>query len=447
MSLILSTYRKANYANATLALLYIAVSLYALHDYMPWKSYNFLLGLLALPYMLVNGGNRQKSLRLGYWAIAAGILYLLVPMQFVLFLMLCGAMLCIWEYSYGKVSSLMLITILMMSPAFHYFVGVFSFPIRIELTEKAATLFNVLGVNARSLGNVITYNGSEYAVDPACVGLKMIVTSFLCGLITIAVVQKQKQKFLSLIGVAVTMVAIFLLNVVANFTRILLLVYFNILPENPMHETIGLICLIVYVLAPALWIIRLVVKKYGTVQGQTVMNVPTGQSFIAVHGSLVFLIFIVLFIVRTQATAHFKAVPVPGYKVSVYDRDIIKYTNSQSLVYIKRINSAFLGEHNPLFCWQGGGYVFDALQTQKINGVQVFSGLLKQDKDVLYTAWWYDNGQKQTISQLNWRWQMIKGKPAYSIVNVTAANKEQLYAEINSITRYHTFKEVYRSRD
>jgi len=53
----------------------------------------------------------------------------------------------------------------------------------------------------------------------------------------------------------------------------------------------------------------------------------------------------------------------------------------------------------------------------------------------LYTAWWYDNGNLQTISQFTWRWDSFRNNRAWVLVNVTADSKPELFNQIRQIRR------------
>ena len=105
----------------------------------------------------------------------------------------------------------------------------------------------------------------------------------------------------------------------------------------------------------------------------------------------------------------------------------ITYTNRHM------IPGFYSADHNPMICWKGSGYEFVQVQEQVVNGTKMYTARLQNKTELLYTAWWYDNGQKRTVNQLAWRWDALKRNTNYSVVNVTAASKEHLDREVKKI--------------
>jgi exosortase N len=236
-----------------------------------------------------------------------------------------------------------------------------------------------------------------------------------------------------------------MLNLVANMIRILVLVYFDIRPENKMHEVTGLICLAIYVLLPSLWIIQLLIKKWGIkAVSLPTASLPTPKTsrFLLKHISLALLLACSsIYICRKNNRPIPHSLPqVSGYIGAYYDSDVIQYRNASALVYIKKINGVFSAEHNPAMCWLGSGYIFESIDQASFQGVAVYTGILKKGNERLYTAWWFDNGHNRTLGQLDWRWEVLKGSKPYSVVNVTAADKRLLNEEIYKIISRGIFK-------
>jgi len=101
---------------------------------------------------------------------------------------------------------------------------------------------------------------------------------------------------------------------------------------------------------------------------------------------------------------------------------------------IKReFNTNLFGEHTPLLCWKGSGYKFKSIKEIIINGNKIYSGQLIKPGSQLYTAWWYYNGEIQTIDQLDWRIRMIKGEEKFCLINVTAKDEISLNKNLNLI--------------
>ena len=108
---------------------------------------------------------------------------------------------------------------------------------------------------------------------------------------------------------------------------------------------------------------------------------------------------------------------------------ITKLYNDEALIYIKPIPEFFSSEHTPLYCWRGTGYKFESIRLTIINGCEVYTGQLTKPGHTLQTAWWYSNGEAQTVDQLNWRIRMLKGESRFCVVNVTADSEDVLLQE------------------
>ncbi len=137
--------------------------------------------------------------------------------------------------------------VFLMSPVFQFTANVFSVPVRFQLTKWAGAVMNAIRGDITVKGNMIICNGNEFLVDPACMGLNMMVTSLLLQLIIVAMYQRKYGLQLVWWQVAGLLVVSFALNIVSNLFRIICLVWFNILPGTNMHELAGIACLLLYV--------------------------------------------------------------------------------------------------------------------------------------------------------------------------------------------------------
>ncbi len=121
------------------------------------------------------------------------------------------------------------------------------------MTAKSLTF---IGMDAQADGNIILLNGNDFNVEPGCVGLNMLVTGLVLGLFILAHFERQYQRTFNFLQVTAAMFLVLFLSVFSNYVRLLTLVVFYILPENPLHEVVGIVCLVLYVLLPFYWIIR-----------------------------------------------------------------------------------------------------------------------------------------------------------------------------------------------
>jgi exosortase N len=139
-----------------------------------------------------------------------------------------------------------------LSPVFNFLSTVFGFPIRLRLSAWAGALLQGAGLEMAVSGNVISVNGTDFSVDPACMGLNMLVVSLIIALLLLAFQERKRQQTLPMYRIVLVLLATFGLNLLGNLIRIVLLVWFRLLPDNPLHDAVGMVCLLTYVVLP-LW--------------------------------------------------------------------------------------------------------------------------------------------------------------------------------------------------
>jgi exosortase N len=219
----------------------------------------------------------------------------------------------------------------------------------------------------------------------------------------------------------------------------ILLVILVILPEDPMHGFTGIICLAVYVILPLVWLIPWMVKRLGKARTEPVAacTVNTLQVIMA-HVCLAACVGMVAW--KTMLPGVNQVVPanlpeVEGFKVTSMRDNVVKVENDTALIYVKTIPGFYYSDHHPTICWRGSGFEFKHIREETIAGKTVSTSILQKGTQRLYTAWWYDNGRKQTGSQLNWRWDALRSGTRYAIVNVSTQNRETLEKEVARLLR------------
>ncbi|MBC8109572.1 MAG: hypothetical protein H7Y04_00780, partial [Verrucomicrobia bacterium] len=93
-------------------------------------------------------------------------------------------------------------------------------------------------------------------------------------------------------------------------------------------------------------------------------------------------------------------------------------------------------------CWQGSGYVFTAIHEKILNGTHIYTGVLRKGTDEIHTAWWFDNGDFQTIHPLEWRWVWIKTRKPFYLINVNSRNKTLLTQEIAKLLSKNSHEKI-----
>jgi exosortase N len=135
---------------------------------------------------------------------------------------------------------------------------------------------------------------------------------------------------------------------------------------------------------------------------------------------------------HTVSPALLPQITLTGYTKEIVNNDILKFEKKGILIYIKPLPRFYGAEHNPMICWTGSGYLFTKINTKTVNGIEIYTGILKKANDTIYSAWWFGNGTYQTIKQAEWRWKMLKGDNFY-LMNINSDNEELLYTEIDRL--------------
>ncbi|AXY76231.1 exosortase N [Paraflavitalea soli] len=434
---------------AILALLFYAgILYYALRNHIIWQSVNVLLGLVALPVVTVIRTVDKGSIRYAVAAILLALCCLALPVKTICYGAIACSVLFVIESFVGKTNLLPLIVVGMMSPIFQYMADIFSFPIRLQLTTMAGKAMQLMGSAVQVKGNMIHCNGHEFSVDPACMGLNMLVTALLLQVLLVAVYQKKYGRTGAWWQVFLLLGLVMAFNILSNLIRIVCLVQLNILPGTTLHEVMGIICFLVYVVLPASLFTRWLIQRHGKA---TIVHLPPVSNTNTVKQVIVHLVLAVTMLMaarsvvqRDNVTAdQSAAIPaVEGYSVQRIANDVVKLENDQSLVYIKPIAGFYSADHNPMICWRGSGYAFTQVEKSEVNGQFVYMALLQNGQDQLYTAWWYDNGSNRTIDQFAWRRDALQNNTKYALINVTAASREKLEAAIQHIQQEQPFRKL-----
>lgn len=404
------------------------------HSY--FSNTNVLIGLCLLPIsFFISGPKRNNYVYVTLFALFA-ILASLYGVRIFYFFALAFYFLWLFELFLGRLNVLILFLIVFMSPFFIQVITILGFPLRLMLSDYAGTLLNLVGVEVLVQGNMMVTDNAMFSVDEACMGLNMLAISMLMGVFALVYRYRRLGAELSIFSSIIFFTLVFLLNLVTNLLRIIILVYFRITPENPMHELIGILSLVVYVVIPVHFFSDWFIRKYGRLRCERISPTDLSQSnlaFMVIISTVV--LFVGTFTEYSLQSSNIEYTDVHyGQVTSEKAKDgITKLSTNELLIYVKSIPEFFTGEHTPLMCWKGSGYQFSGVTTVVVTGITVYKGTLVKGGDILYTAWWYSNGQIETISQIDWRLRMLKGEAKFCLVNITAKDEQTLMETLNSM--------------
>ena len=397
------------------------VACICLHEFLSHQFFNIVLAALAMPFALQVHSDKKGSYRFACLALLFILLSFYMPVSTFVYFSLLSILLFAIEFRFGKVNFAAIMVVLLSMPITTYLANTFSFPIRLHLSSICETIFHTIGIPIEAAGNTFSYDGNDFTVDPACMGLNMLIASFLIGILLFGFYQKKYQRKISNLVLVAYLIIIFLLNVFSNLVRIIVLILFRVYPETVEHNLVGIFCFLIQIILPAWVICRLLIKIVPPVKEKEKKVREENKSLLQnqyistlVHIVCCGLLWVV-------------ALPISNIPNS---EGIIKVENNSSLVYIKPIRWFCDTEHNPMICWRGSGYNLSHIQETTLNGQLVYTAVLQQGEDILYTAWWYSNGKTATNSQFHWRKDMLFGAPHYSLLNVTTADESLLEAEV-----------------
>jgi exosortase N len=415
---------------------YLLVAVFTLKDYLPFGSFQFLIGLPGLCFALHIEKRGAASNRFLWIALLFLLLCCWLPVKTFLYFTLSFAILSLLESSFGKTGLSPIIMVVLLSPVFKYAVNTFSWPIRLGLTRIAGSLFSASGIETVIKGNVIIQGNQEFSIDPGCMGLSMMTCSLLLGAIVLAWFQHGAGRsikpghLLFFFGFVIGM------NIIANLFRIMILVYFAIPPESFIHDLAGIACLLPYVFYPSVCLAEYLAKRGSLRLTGSGLPGKLRSGSLWLHTLLLVIIISLGFKVMYADTYKMKGPVgkiVHGYEASLYEPGITKLSNPNSLVYIKQIRGFYDTDHNPMICWKGSGYTLDHTEKRALNGQELFTSWLINGNEKLYTAWWYSNGTDAVTSQLDWRWNMLSKKQSYALVNITCSTPALLEEEIKKL--------------
>lgn len=418
---------------------YLVMSFYIHSDYLK-NNLNVYLGILITPYVFIVRNKGDYSVRFLILTVLLGIITILFPLRSLYFVCVAFAIILMVESCFGKLNSLAVIFLLVLSPVFDFLNSFFGVPARLKLSELVGYIMQAGSYQVKTIGNVILLNGMEFYVDPGCVGLNMLSISYTLGIFVIAYYERITGRKLSFLMLCVALAIISLLNIGSNLIRIITLVIFNLDPENSWHELTGLLCFAIYVVIPFVFIVRWLYHKFSKPIKHTntilkisrlrYLNIPLAIAVMLIGFN----------IKKTDARgAENFAYTLPGYEKKLLTTGVVQFENKDALIYVKPIMAFYKTEHSPMICWTNNGYKFKRIEKRKINSTELYVGEMHKDKSIIYVSWWFDNGSYRTLDQLDWRWRVLKGEHNFYLINVNSSDENKMLEETKKILNTNPF--------
>ncbi|MBL6447840.1 exosortase N [Fulvivirga sp. 29W222] len=381
------------------------------------------IGILTLP-ITFRAPTNTRTHRFFWPTLGIVLLSIILKSTFGAYCSMIFFILLTIEMYAGKLSLISLFHLLLLSPLFKYFSSLISFPLRMQISKIIAVMLQAVGMDIELSGNLITFNGTEFLVDKACMGLYMLGYSFLFGLIILAGLERTYHK-LSFRSIALFMILLLVLNFLSNIGRATTLIIFKIMPESWLHDIFGLLIFILCVLLPFYWISLWWKKRKHENQSN---NQQKKYRYATAKFSLILILYLSSLWQNRQGEQQNQnsLIHLPGYTYTILDNHVAKFSNDKALIYIKPPVAPYKADHNPLICWQGSGYSFKKINYKNIGNRKVHLAELIKGGDKLYSAWWFQSDSSITSNQWEWRWNTLTKHHQYSMINITCATMEEL---------------------
>ena len=330
---------------------------------------------------------------------------------------------------------------LLINPFLRYFDALAGFELRLWLTDIVGEVLLLFGRQVEVVGNVIWLSGQPFSVDAECVGIYLMLTALAVSVLCLALAEFQSKSTFRWPFIAAVIGLSFAAVIAANLMRILTLVVTGWGPNHMLHGPVGLLAFAGYVLLPVALGTRWLAKQtWGIVREVQLPPKPNSRSR-STPWKLAQIVMVPLFVlgfIVFQGHRPVYEAPIAkalfGLQPELRANGVIGYSFTDAIVYVKPVPAFYHAEHSPTICWRGSGYQFSQIERKALpQGGEVFTARLIRDDVVLYTAWWMDNGEVQTLQQGEWRRRMVVGEAPFQLLNITTDTADDLACWIDEL--------------
>ena len=269
-------------------------------------------------------------------------------------------------------------------------------------------------------------------------GLRLVITGFLLTLLILNQTAQSLKIKLKPRVVSLFLFLSFLLIILGNFFRIVMLILLKSAEGTMSHEMIGIVTLIVFHLIPMVFLIRYTLKKNWVIDDRPLHTKNKYHSVAQISLFVVSILMVAqLFIDTKQRQKEEITYTFNGYTASKSIDGIVTYRRGNSIFTIKPINPLSFSNHHPMMCWRGDGFEISNEANSKIGENECMRATLKStSQNSLNTVWWYTNTiDFVTTSELEWRYRAVFKQEPFYILNFTSVNNDDLIYTINNITQ------------
>lgn len=394
-------------------------------------------GVLLLPF-IIRPDKAQKGGTLYLWlGLFFTTLYLTLGQYYWTFAAGLSFIYHLLDSRVGKLNAVAPYTILFYLPLTRSFFTLFGFYIRMEITKWAGWLLSFFNDSVSYQDSSIWVDGNAFAVDPGCMGLRLVITGFIFSLLMVQQLSSRVGVKPSRRLVSMSLILSFLLVIVANFFRILLVIQFQSPAESWSHELIGLGTFLMVHIIPMFMMVKWLVSKKQKAQRPVPRMVKSSSV-----DQWVMIIAIGLMMFRWIAApnaARFSGdeglvKQIDGYELSVSRDGVHRYANANSVLLVKPMFPLSFSNHHPMLCWRGDGYEVVGEVRGKLSDIECYRAMLEKHGQQLVTSWWFaSNDGARTTNEWQWRWKALTQNKQYFLVNFAATNESELLFTANQL--------------
>ncbi|PKP19300.1 MAG: exosortase N [Bacteroidetes bacterium HGW-Bacteroidetes-23] len=340
-------------------------------------------------------GGRKTNIKINYWLVGLIVLFEFISFRLhtkSLHFLSIAFFICLIYYSLTKkFSFIAFICILLFSTVFNKFFEHLTTEIKQILCYGVYhTLKNFIEID-KIEGVNFYINGARITIDTACMGLSMFKTGLLAGAILLTIEEKKQNRYFGIIQILIFCLIVILLNIVANYFRIIALILLKCTEENLLHHAIGLFCFVVYQVVPMLFLIHYFKPTIAEINSSN-----SNPKLIPIAVS--FLVVLMTSIEMKKPINHDLLTDIDtkyNLKEGNWVNDeVFKIETTEKLIYIKTPS------HKPLICWTGDGYKILQAKEILVDNQKVWFNVMEKDSVFYKSLWWYECGNKKYTSFL-----------------------------------------------
>lgn len=409
-------------------------------------------GLLLLPFILRlrNTVPRKRSIY-GGLAVFFLIIHVVFGQEYWLFATGLCALFFLLEKRVGRLDAAAFYALIFYLPFTSGFFRVFGFYIRMYLTELAAKTCAFFSSSVTTAGNQLLVNGQEYTVDAGCMGLRLVVTAFILTLVINQIFSRNNGLTLTRWHFMVMVKLSFLLVILANYFRILALIWAQSPEGSTSHEVIGIVCFVLFHIIPMIFISRWAIRRFGKPAERSMPGIRSNLKtpFALVLAPL--LLFGLIWGVSVQHDNLDKIViNIPaGYQLKETKKQVSSFENGAgSVIHVKAVNPMSFSNHHPLVCWRGDGFSASKEMKVQMGEISGFGASLDKGSQHLETVWWYSDLEGNDYDdEWSWRFQSVLQRKQMFLVNYSHVDQNQLVFEMNRTKDELAVKERIEARE